>query len=66
MQFETQVGASVVGRSAGEYTAQSGSRESSEGAEEEISAPVQVKAFQIFSIDQPELRGVLSEIEISD
>jgi hypothetical protein len=27
---------------------------------------IQVKAFQISSINQPELRGVLCEIEISD
>jgi hypothetical protein len=46
MRFETQVEASVVGRSAREYAAQSGLRESSEGDEAVISAPVQVIPFQ--------------------
>ena len=46
MQFEPQVGASVAVRSAREYTAQSGSRESSEEGEAEISAPVQVTWFR--------------------
>ena len=40
------MGAAVVSRSAREYRAQSGPRESSEGGEAAISAPVQVTLFQ--------------------
>jgi hypothetical protein len=42
MRFETQVGASVVGRSSREYAAQSDLRESRESGEAVISEPLQV------------------------
>ena len=46
LRFETQVGASVVGRSAREDAAQSGLQENSKGGKAAITAPVQVILFQ--------------------
>jgi hypothetical protein len=66
MRFETQVEASVVGRSAREYAAQSGLRESSEGGEAEISAPVQVIPFRKNGVRRPSIvKGLSSEARIS-